>query len=484
MSSPQPLHPLVSPVPKLASVGTLRQLVVPLLMLSLDVAALWALPILGMSLGLDLDWRFYPWVAMLWLGWFGIVKKSYFRRRPFWTDLLHLLQVGAVLCFIMVAQGWVAGHDGTGWQDALVFLMLFWTLALLARALSWQLLSAVGLWQKPALIFGTAEGALQVYNLLQEERWLGYRVDAFLLPFDAPYRGATPLGLPRPRLPWQGAPADYRALAGYQCFIALESYQRDLRDQLVRQLTLHDVRNVHVVPYVRGVPLHGVNVTQFFSHEVLLLSLRNNLTLVHHRALKRVSDVLGALALIVITSPLLAWVAWRIWREDGGAPVFVQHRVGLNGKCFKFYKFRSMVINAEEVIKTWEHSKTPEWEAYVANNFKLKNDPRVLRIGALIRRTSIDELPQLFNVLNGSMSLVGPRPLMQRELPDYGDGIHLYGKVRPGITGLWQVSGRSGTTFADRVSFDDWYIKNWSLWTDIVILFKTVSVVFGRTGAY
>lgn len=143
-----------------------------------------------------------------------------------------------------------------------------------------------------------------------------------------------------------------------------------------------------------------------------------------------------------------------------------------------------MVKNAENMLKQWEATNSPVWQEYVANNFKLANDPRLISIGAMIRRTSIDELPQLFNVIMGDMSLVGPRPLLPREINDYGEDLSLYGQTPPGLTGLWQVSGRSQTTFEDRIGFDSWYVKNWSIWMDITILFKTWSVVFRRTGAY
>ena len=137
------------------------------------------------------------------------------------------------------------------------------------------------------------------------------------------------------------------------------------------------------------------------------------------------------------------------------------------------------------MLSSWETEQPHLAEQYRASNFKLADDPRVTRFGRWLRRTSLDELPQLLNVLLGEMSLSGPRPLLAREVSSYGVAIELYQKVRPGITGLWQINGRSNTSFADRVTFDEWYIKNWSLWYDIVILLRTVRVVFSsRSGAY
>jgi undecaprenyl-phosphate galactose phosphotransferase len=140
--------------------------------------------------------------------------------------------------------------------------------------------------------------------------------------------------------------------------------------------------------------------------------------------------------------------------------------------------------NAEKMLNSWKEENNIIYQKYVANNFKLDNDPRVTRIGRLLRKTSLDELGQLLNVLKGEMSLVGPRPLLERELSDYNDGMFYYAMVKPGITGMWQVSGRSKTSFADRCRLDTWYIKNWSLWYDVVILIKTIGVVVKRDGAY
>lgn len=136
------------------------------------------------------------------------------------------------------------------------------------------------------------------------------------------------------------------------------------------------------------------------------------------------------------------------------------------------------------MLNSWKEENNIIYQKYVANNFKLDNDPRVTRIGRLLRKTSLDELGQLLNVLKGEMSLVGPRPLLERELGDYNDGMFYYAMVKPGITGMWQVSGRSKTSFADRCRLDTWYIKNWSLWYDVVILIKTIGVVVKRDGAY
>ena len=359
-------------------------------------------------------------------------------------------------------------------------------LLVLARGVTCRGLSRLGLWTRPAVIFGAGENAQQAALALRSEPGMGYAVQAFMVPagITMPWPEAPEALQTTPQRPWPQTNADFDALRRVHCVIALEASQSELRDHLIRQLSQHQITSVSVIPSMRGVPLFGLDTTQFFSHEVLMIHLRNNLMNPVHRWTKRVFDVVGASCLILLLSPLMLWVAYKIWRSDGAPVIFSQPRVGKGLKTFKFYKFRSMVKNAEDMLKQWEATHSPEWQEYTANNFKLANDPRLISIGAMIRRTSIDELPQLFNVIMGDMSLVGPRPLLPREKNDYGEDLSLYGQTPPGLTGLWQVSGRSQTTFDDRVAFDAWYVKNWSIWTDITILFKTWSVVFKRKGAY
>ena len=170
-------------------------------------------------------------------------------------------------------------------------------------------------------------------------------------------------------------------------------------------------------------------------------------------------------------------------RRDGGNAFFAHYRVGKDGKLFGCMKFRSMISNSQEVLKTLLENDAEarmEWE----RDQKLKNDPRITPVGNFLRKTSLDELPQLINVLRGDMSLVGPRPVTQEELSRYGEEVTFYLRVKPGITGLWQVSGRNDTTYETRVALDTWYVQNWSVYNDLVILFKTIKVVIGRDGSY
>jgi undecaprenyl-phosphate galactose phosphotransferase len=180
----------------------------------------------------------------------------------------------------------------------------------------------------------------------------------------------------------------------------------------------------------------------------------------------------------------MAVISLIIRISSKGSAVFSQERIGKNGRPFRCYKFRTMYIDSEQEFNTLLNNNPGaryEWE----KNRKLKDDPRITRIGELLRKTSLDELPQLFNVLKGEMSLVGPRPVTKREIDEYyKDKAELCFGVPLGVTGLWQVSGRSDTGYDYRIALDLWYVRNWNLWLDIIILLKTVRIVLKREGAY
>lgn len=416
-------------------------------------------------------------LVVLWLVWHLVVRGKYFQRFSFWTELHSLLKCAAGFLIIAAAADMLYGHAGN------VAAYIYWGCSLMVllplnRFVARRLLSLGGVWARPAVIFGAGENARQAALALSSEPNMGYALKAFYVP--PGMQADVPANVPQ--IAWPALNEHYASLQDSHCVVALEASQSDLRDQLVRQLTQHAVRHVAVIPAMRGVPLFGLETTQFFSHEVLMLHVRNQLSKPGLRALKRVFDVVVSGVLLLLLSPLFAYVAHRVSR-DGGAPFFGHERVGQGGQKFKCYKFRSMVVNAKEILAhllATDPVAREEWN----KDFKLKKDPRVNAIGHFLRRTSLDELPQLWNVFVGDMSLVGPRPVVQDELARYGEDVSYYLMAKPGMTGLWQVSGRNDVDYDTRVYFDSWYVKNWSLWTDIAIMFKTVGVVFKRDGAY
>jgi lipopolysaccharide/colanic/teichoic acid biosynthesis glycosyltransferase len=198
--------------------------------------------------------------------------------------------------------------------------------------------------------------------------------------------------------------------------------------------------------------------------------------------LKRLFDVIVSILLLPLLAVPMAAIALMIKLESEGPAIFSQVRMGKGGKLFRCFKFRTMHTDAEERLSAMiekDPETRREWEKY----WKLKDDPRVTRVGRILRETSLDELPQIFNVLRGEMSLVGPRPYLPHEKEAMGDFGRTILLIKPGISGLWQVSGRSTTSYAYRIVIDNWYVRNWHPWFDILIMLKTVGVVIKREGA-
>ncbi|MGC9239971.1 MAG: undecaprenyl-phosphate galactose phosphotransferase WbaP [Acidithiobacillus sp.] len=411
-----------------------------------------------------------------------LLKGHYARRKVFWDE------VGDIITVFTVLLGLNAAIAFSGkWPLSRLWLFSAWLLALLLlpslRLLQRWIFRRLGLWSRPVAIIGTGANALEAMRAIQSDTLLGYEVRWLLSPEEIPPK-PLPANASQPAVLALGRDplATLRTLGSPQVVLALDNKHWQIQQDLLRLLGLY-YPNLAIAPALRGLPLYGLEVMHFFSHEVFMLRVRDNLARPGPRLVKRVFDVLTAAALTLLLSPLLLWIAWRIRAEDGGPVLFRQERVGRNGKPFWCLKFRSMVPDAEARLQQYLLEK-PALAAEYQHNFKLRDDPRITRIGRFLRRSSLDELPQLFNVLRGEMSLVGPRPLLARELSRYGDNIALYTLVNPGITGLWQVSGRSETSFADRSNLDAWYVRNWTLWYDIVILLRTVRVVFRREGAY
>jgi Undecaprenyl-phosphate galactose phosphotransferase WbaP len=199
--------------------------------------------------------------------------------------------------------------------------------------------------------------------------------------------------------------------------------------------------------------------------------------------IKRFMDISIVIIGSIVISPLLLWIMILIKISSPGPVLYSQKRAGQNGKHFKAYKFRSMVIDADKKLKDLlgsDSSAKEEWE----NSHKLKKDPRITKIGKFLRKTSLDEIPQFINILKGDMSLIGPRPIVDGEIKKYGEDFQRIFSVKPGLTGLWQVSGRSDTDYSDRVSFDTYYLQSWSVWLDLWIIYKTIGVVLKGKGAY
>jgi len=224
-----------------------------------------------------------------------------------------------------------------------------------------------------------------------------------------------------------------------------------------------------------------MNAEAYLSGAISLSPQRGPIHVVADELALRLNQLL-ALSILVLLAPVMGVVAFLIWRRDGAPVLFAHYRVGHDGKLFRCMKFRTMYRDAERMLSELL-AKDPAARAEWQREQKLLRDPRVTPIGNFLRRTSLDELPQLFNVLRGEMSLVGPRPITVGELTRYGRVRWHYLSVRPGMTGLWQVSGRNNTSYDERVALDRRYVEERSVWMNLSILLKTVKVVVARDGA-
>jgi len=266
--------------------------------------------------------------------------------------------------------------------------------------------------------------------------------------------------------------------------VFIHSHQKDvheLQQQIKKEiLTCHEVI---FVPLITNYDLTHSEIYELSNTRTNLVVLKNRLKSKNRLFLKKASDTLLFLIAFPILLPLLVYIAYKIKKSDPNGPVlFKQERMGKNEKTFTCYKFRTMVVDGDRVLQEYLQEHPEEVDNY-ARYHKYENDPRITQVGHFLRRTSLDELPQIFNVLKGEMSFIGPRPYMLTEKEKIGEDLSTILTVKPGVTGLWQVSGRSDVDFFERVKLDVWYIQNWNLWMDFVILLKTVKTVLIRKGA-
>jgi undecaprenyl-phosphate galactose phosphotransferase len=263
--------------------------------------------------------------------------------------------------------------------------------------------------------------------------------------------------------------------------ISSKSFElRKLSAKIEKYLDKND--EVYVIPYVKDINFANSNIMEYSNIRYNSIQIQNKLLIKRNIWIKNIFDFCIAFIISPIFLIVHAFIALAIKLDSNGSVFFRQERLGKNGKIFLCYKYRTMYENSEDLLNQYlkEH---PEEIEYYKEFHKYKNDPRITKIGKFLRTTSLDELAQIINVFKSEMSLVGPRPYMLNESDKLGANKHFILKVRPGITGLWQVSGRNNLTFKERNELEAWYIKNWSLWADFVIIIKTIKVVLTKVGA-
>lgn len=427
--------------------------------------------------------------ALINLWWFPLLtvivlayEGMYQNRLPFWRGAKRVVK--AVTCSMIFAILFMFLSKTSGSSRTLLILTYICAVSLvpLNRYFIKRSFYKAGLWQKPVLILGAGKTAELVIKGFKRESTMGYH----------------PVGLLEDNQQVVGIKSGETIIPVLGKFADIEAVMRrtGVRDVIIAAPGLDNKRlveltnllqnisaNVMLVPDLFGIPLTGIKVEHLFDEKTLFLSMRNNLASPWNCLLKRLFDIVVASIMLIVALPLMMGIVIAIKIDSKGPAIFAHKRVGKDGKSFKCLKFRTMVINSQEVLEKLL-ANNPEIRKEWEREFKLKNDPRITRVGNFLRKTSLDELPQIFNVLLGQMSLVGPRPIIQKEVEKYGEYFEYFKMVLPGITGLWQVSGRNDIDYDERVQLDVWYVRNWSLWIDITILIRTVGVVLARKGAY
>lgn len=393
-------------------------------------------------------------LSLLWLD----TKGHYRQRLPFWESVGNLLCVGfaglLIGGFVQFAAKNIYSRLWFGCSWGLFVLFLF-----LGRVLMRMLLTRLGVWRLRSVMIGNGECARSAIAALRADSAMGYDIVCC--------EQASSLHAFKGPEAWQ-AFLDSQKVSFL--FLALEGEEIQRYAAPIRALARERVPFALIPPW-RGLPLSALSTHSLMMHDVLLMHDSNRLVLPLSRLIKRTFDLFAASLAGLVLFPFLLPLAISI-RADGGPVLFSQKRVGKDGRQFDFYKFRTMVVGAEDKLEDYlanDPQLAEEWE----KNQKLKKDPRITPVGRWLRKSSLDELPQLLNVIKGDMSLVGPRPFLPDQEKFYEDELALYASVRPGLTGPWQVSGRNKLSFDKRVALEAWYARNWTFWLDIVILLKT-----------
>jgi Undecaprenyl-phosphate galactose phosphotransferase WbaP len=417
---------------------------------------------------------------------FLLYEGLYTRRRPFWDEVKELIKTASISMIFIISIITFGKLSDRVSRPMIVFL---WGYALiffpLSRLITKKILYSLNLWMENVIIIGADPMGLEAARGLDNHNYIGYRVLGFF--DDDPRKIRRYVKVGKKKIKVFGKVKYFKKFVSLlnitTVVIALPSLPQNELARLTNEIQQY-VKTVLFVPDLRGISILNTEIYHLFNEEYFLFKIKNNLKSPLSRAIKKIFDIVVGFLMLPLLLPVIAVIALLIKLDSKGPIFYTQPRVGQNRRMFKICKFRSMYNNAQERLKnllaTDEHIRN-EWEA----NFKLKDDPRITKIGKFLRKTSLDELPQIFNVLKGDMSLVGPRPVLQEEIDLYYKTFsqHYY-LVRPGITGIWQVSGRSDINYDRRVRLDTWYVLNWSVWLDTVILFKTIKVVTKREGAY
>lgn len=441
------------------------------------LASYWARLLLNGQLTPSLYWQLLPMSGLFIVAYAAAGLYPGVAISP--VDELRRVSISTSLVYFVLGSTVFLRGGGELYSRG-IFLMA-WLLSigmvLACRALTRALFANQRWWGYPVIILGAGKTGEMLVRTLQRRPRIGLK--PVVLLDDDPHKHGSLLGIPVMG-GLEMAPAIARSRHIPYAIVAMPGVPRDRLLNLLEQYG-QTFAHLLIIPDLFG--FSSLWVVAKDMGGVLGLEIRQQLLLPGPRLVKFLIDRLTTLCGGLLVFPLFLLIAILI-RIDSPGPIFYgQTRIGQNGQRFKAWKFRSMVVNADKVLKDYLAAH-PEMKQDWENNQKLRNDPRVTRVGRFLRQTSLDELPQLWNILRGEMSLVGPRPIIDEEVEKYGDKFSLYTKVTPGLTGLWQVSGRNNLSYEERVSLDAYYVRNWSVWLDVYILIRTIWVVISGEGAY
>mgnify|MGYP000954042929 CR=1 FL=1 len=414
------------------------------------------------------------------------INGLYTRKRPFWDEVREMVKsiatatVVVLLIFYFSKVTWHFSYARAG-----VFLFLACFILPVCRYWGKLTLHFIGFWREKVLILGAGHSGQAVAAAIVSDPYLGYEIVGFL--DDNEELIGQKLAVGRQYVRVFGKVRHFHKfvtrLRLSTVIISIPTLGANAMARLTTRVQKY-CRNLIVIPDLKGVALLNTELHHLFDQQLFLLRINNNLLSRFNRVLKRLFDLVISVALLPLLLPMIAVIAIAIRLETGNAAFFVQKRLGRNKSLFACIKFQTMFPNADAMLDDYFKKHPDRLEEWVKFKKIKGDDPRVTKIGKFLRATSLDELPQIFNVLMGHMSLVSPRPYLPREEGDMKDAIDIILLTPPGITGLWQVRGRSELDFDTRLQLDSWYVLNWSMWADIEILFKTLVVVFFRKGAF
>lgn len=469
----------------------MRRLCAPLLFMAFDYLAILFAEKMAFELheiyGMIVGRTFYVPFSYL-LFWIPLVFIAFLWGMQTYTKMQPVLEtvrkIFYAVLYSMIACILALYFMQAGLLASRLYVVLFGCLALLSiyavRYILLKLLKATHTLTKPVILIGAGKTAEQVLGFFDGD--LGYRYEVIGILDDHPISKTLPQ-----QFQLMGTLADaetiIRSSGVDTVIITAPGLEKSKIQHLLEDIQPY-VRDISFVPDLVGIPLYNVEAQTLFSEQIMFLSLRNNLARRRNQIYKRIFDIVVGCLLCILILPIIVLIAICIKIDSRGPVFFNAKRIGKHEKIFTCYKFRSMQLNADTILSQYLQQNPmarEEWDTFA----KLRDyDPRVTKVGRWIRKYSLDELPQIFNVIRGNMSLVGPRPYLPREKADIGEYISTITLTVPGVTGFWQTSGRSDVSFAGRVAMDTWYVRNWSIWLDLAYLFKTVKTVFTGKGAY